>query len=117
MAQPVVYFEIVGGDGEEQQSFYRDLFGWDLAPVESTGGSYARVAGRDAGIEGGVGCFPGAPNYVTVYVQARDPAKALERAKELGGTILMEPREVRPGVTVAMFRDPAGNAVGLISGV
>ena len=29
----------------------------------------------------------------------------------------MEAREVRPGVTVAMFRDPAGNAVGLISGV
>ncbi len=115
MGDPVVYFEIVGGDGEGQQQFYNRLFGWDLKPVDSTGGAYARAAG--AGIEGGVGAFPEAPNYVTVYVQAKDPAKALERAEELGGSRLMEPREVSPGVTVAMFRDPAGNAVGLISGM
>ena len=117
MADPVVYFEIVGGDGQAQQSFYRELFGWGLEPVESTDGGYARVPAGDAGLEGGVGAFPGAPNYVTVYVQAKDPAKALERAQALGATTLMEPREVRAGVTVAMFRDPAGNAVGLISGV
>jgi predicted enzyme related to lactoylglutathione lyase len=117
MADPVVYFEIVGGDAEQQQTFYADLFGWTLAPVESTGGAYARAAAADAGLEGGVGAFPGAPNYVTVYVRAKDPAAALARAHELGGTTLMEPREVREGVTVAMFRDPAGNAVGLISGV
>src|SRR4051812_19846604 len=112
MADPVVYFEIVGGDGEGQQGFYRELFGWNLTPVDSTGGGYARVSAADAGLEGGVGAFPGAPNYVTVYVQARDPAAALERARSLGGSTLMEPREVRPGITVAMFRDPAGNAVG-----
>lgn len=117
MADPVIYFEVVGGDGEQQQAFYRDLFGWRIDPVESTGGAYGRVGAAQAGIEGGVGAFPGAPNYVTVYVQAKDPAAALERAAALGGTTLMEPREVRPGVTVAMFRDPAGNAVGLISGV
>jgi predicted enzyme related to lactoylglutathione lyase len=113
MADPVVYFEIVGGDGERQQGFYRDLFGWDIKPVESTLG-YGRT---HAGIEGGVGAFPGAPSYVTVYVRAKDPAAALARANELGATTLMEPRETAPGVTVAMFRDPAGNAVGLISGV
>jgi predicted enzyme related to lactoylglutathione lyase len=117
MADPVVYFEIVGGDAAAQQSFYSDLFGWQLDPVESTGGTYARAHAKDAGLEGGVGAFQGAPNYVTVYVQAKDPAAALERAVELGGTTLMDAREVREGVTVAMFRDPAGNAVGLISGV
>jgi predicted enzyme related to lactoylglutathione lyase len=115
MGDSVVFFEIVGGDGPAQQGFYRELFGWDVRPVESTGGTYARVGG--AGVEGGVGAFPEAPSYVTVYVQARDPAGALQRAEELGGSTLMEPREVSPGITVAMFRDPAGNAVGLISGV
>ncbi|MEA2293048.1 MAG: uncharacterized protein QOE86_687 [Solirubrobacteraceae bacterium] len=117
MADPVVYFEIVGGDAGAQQAFYADLFGWSLDPVASTGGAYARVKPSETGIEGGVGAFPGAPNYVTVYIRAKDPAAALARAQELGGTTLMEPREVREGVTVAMFRDPAGNAVGLISGV
>jgi predicted enzyme related to lactoylglutathione lyase len=115
MGDPVVFFEIVGGDGPAQQRFYQDLFGWDVTPVESTGGSYGRVGG--AGVDGGVGTFPEAPSYVTVYVRAHDPAAALRRAEELGGSTLMEPREASPGITVAMFRDPAGNAVGLISGV
>ena len=81
MGDPVVYFEIVGGDGPAQQRFYRDLFGWNVKPVESTGDTYARVDG--AGLDGGVGAFPGAPNYVTVYVRASDPAAALRRAEEL----------------------------------
>ena len=115
MGDPVVYFEVVGGDGPAQQGFYRELFGWDVAPVESTGGTYGRVTG--AGIEGGVGAFQGGPSYVTVYVRAEDPATALERAEALGATRVMEPTEVRPGVTVAVFRDPAGNVVGLMSGV
>ncbi len=117
MGEPVVYFEIVGGEGAQQQAFYRDLFGWDLKGVESTGGAYARTTAKDAGIEGGVGAFPAAPNYVTVYVRSKDPGAALARAEELGGSRLMEPREAAPGVSVAMFRDPAGNAVGVISGV
>ena len=115
MANEIVHIEIMGSDGEKTQAFYRDLFGWNVKPVESTGDTYARVDG--AGLDGGVGAFPGAPNYVTVYVRASDPAAALRRAEELGGTTLMEPREVPDGITVAMFRDPAGNAVGLISGV
>jgi predicted enzyme related to lactoylglutathione lyase len=117
MANPVRYFEIVGGDGPAQQAFYRDLFGWDPEPIASTGGTYARVTADAAGVEGGVGAFQGGPAYVTVYVQADDPAAALQRAEALGATVVMGPQEVRPGVTVAMFRDPAGNAVGLINGM
>ena len=59
MADPVVYFEIVGGDGQAQQDFYRELFGWDPKPVEPTDGGYARVSAAAAGLQGGVGAFPG----------------------------------------------------------
>ena len=67
-----------------------------------------------AGIAGGVGAFQGAPSYVTVYVHADDPAAALERAKALGAEVLMEAREVSPGVVAGMFRDPAGHMVGVM---
>jgi hypothetical protein len=30
MGQPVVHFEIVGGDAEKQWSFYSNLFGWEI---------------------------------------------------------------------------------------
>jgi uncharacterized protein len=113
VAEPIVYFEIVGGaDPAAQRAFYGQLFGWDLQPVESTGDSYALVDG--AGIAGGVGAFQGGPSYVTVYVHADDPAAALERAKELGAEVVMEAREVSPGIVAGMFRDPAGHMVGVM---
>ena len=30
MGQPVVHFEVIGRDGEKLQSYYSDLFGWDI---------------------------------------------------------------------------------------
>jgi predicted enzyme related to lactoylglutathione lyase len=113
MGDPIVYFEIVGGeDPAAQRDFYGALFGWDLAPVESTGNSYALVDG--AGIAGGVGAFQGGPSYVAVYVHADDPAAALARAAELGAEVVMPATEVSPGVTAGMFRDPAGHMVGVM---
>lgn len=113
MGDPVVYFEIVGGaDPAAQHAFYGDLFGWELAPVESTGDAYALVDG--AGIAGGVGAFQGGPSYVTVYVHADDPAAALERATELGAEVVAQAREVAPGVVAGIFRDPAGHMVGVM---
>jgi predicted enzyme related to lactoylglutathione lyase len=113
MGDSVVYFEIVGGgDPAAQRAFYGALFGWRLDPVESTGNSYALVDG--AGIAGGVGAFQGGSSYVTVYVHADDPAAALEKARDLGAEVVMEAREVSPGVTAGMFRDPAGHMVGVM---
>ncbi len=113
VGEPVVYFEIVGGeDPAAQQAFYADLFGWEVKPVASTGDAYALVEG--AGIAGGVGAFQGSPSYVTIYVHADDPAVALARARRLGAEVLMEAREVAPGVVAGMFRDPAGHMVGVM---
>src|SRR3954454_25375707 len=113
MSATIVYFEIVaGGDPADQRAVYGELFGWNVAHVESNGISYARADG--AGIAGGIGAFQGGPSYVTVYVHADDPAAALERARELGAEVIMEAREVSPGVTAGMFRDPAGHMVGVM---
>ena len=30
MGQPVVHFEVVGKDGEKLQSYYSELFGWEI---------------------------------------------------------------------------------------
>ena len=115
MADPIAYFEIVGGDDPAaQHRFYAELFGWTVSPIASTGGSYASVEG--AGIAGGIGAFQGGPSYVTVYVHADDPAAALERAAALGAEVVMEAREVSPGVIAGMFRDPAGHMVGVMKG-
>jgi uncharacterized protein len=117
MGNPVVHFEIMGSDhGQALASFYAGLFGWTVEPVESSGDRY-RIVRTDAGsgIDGGIGDFPGAPSYVTVYVQTDDLAGTLERVTSMGGEVFAEPRQVAPGVSSALFRDPAGHLIGLIS--
>ena len=117
MGDPVVYFEVLGGDAQRQRDFYSRMFGWDLAPVDSTGGGYSRVGAQDAGIQGGVGAFPGAPSYVTFYVRADDLHAAVARANELGGRTIMEPRAVSGSLQTALIEDPEGHLIGLIKGL
>ena len=37
-------------------------------------------------------------------------------AEKLGGTRMMGPEEVMPGLTVGLFSDPEGHVVGLVEG-
>ncbi len=117
MGDPVVYFEVLGGDAQRLHDFYGQLFGWTVAPVESTGGGYGRVGPEDAGIHGGIGAFPGAPSYVTFYVQADDIEAAVARANELGGRTVMAPRSADGKVETALIEDPDGHMIGLIRGL
>lgn len=117
MGDPVAYFEVLGGEPERQREFYGAMFGWTVAPVESTGGGYGRVDAGDAGIAGGVGSFPGAPSYVTFYVRTDDLQAAVARANELGGRTVMEPRAVDGTIEAALIEDPAGHMIGLIKGL
>ena len=118
MGNPVVHFEIMGADGEALERFYGGLFGWRIEPVEETRGGY-RIAYTEAGtgIDGGIGAFPGAPSYVTFYVEVEDLEAAVERAVALGGSVLAPPREVTAGVRAAIVRDPEEHIVGLIAGM
>ena len=52
---------------------------------------------------------------MTFYVQVPDVADALRRAIELGGEV--DQPETHPGrIVMAIFRDPAGNRIGLVRG-
>ena len=41
MGNPVVHFEIMGGDGERLKGFYSDLFGWKIDSNNPIGGMLA----------------------------------------------------------------------------
>ena len=113
MEHAVVHFEIGGVGGEELAGFYRGLFGWD---VQASGPDYWLVAAQSPGIGGGLMQIrEDMPSYVTVYVATDDLAASLERAVDLGGVVAVPPTAI-PGVgSFAMFQDPSGNVVGLIT--
>jgi len=105
MPAPIVFFDIAGHEIGVLQKFYADLFGWRSAangrlsipissPVPST--------------------FRADPAEKRIYIGVENVAKKLEEIKTRGGTI-DAPRFEVPGVAVlGLFKDPAGNPMGLV---
>jgi predicted enzyme related to lactoylglutathione lyase len=114
MANPVVHFEVVGKDVAALGSFYGELFGWKTNPIEGMG--YTIVEKEEGGIGGGIGqAQDGGSGHVTFYVAVDDPQAALDRAVELGGTVVMGVETIPNMVTLALFADPEGHVVGIVA--
>lgn len=114
MAHPVMWFEVMGQNGEELQQFYRQLFGWYIDADNPM--KYGLVeTGAARGIPGGIGQTYGERSrpWVTVYVESPDVTASLAEAVRLGGKELM-PRKVLPDTVIGLFEDPEGNVVGLV---
>ena len=120
MGQPVVHFEVMGKDAQKLQSYYSELFGWEINADNPMGyGMVPREGNTTAegtGIGGGVG--GGMPDYdghVTFYVEVPDIEATLQKAESLGGTRVMGP-DSPPGaqIEIGMFNDPEGHLIGVV---
>ena len=121
MGEPVVHFEIIGTDGQKLQSYYSELFGWDIdADNEMKYGVVAREGNTNSdgvGIGGGISSGPeGYAGHVTFYVGVPDVEASLAKAESLGGTRMMGPDDVLPGLTIGLFTDPEGHVIGVMNG-
>ena len=116
MGNPVVHFEIVSKEGGKLQSFYSEAFGWKIDADNAMG--YGMVEAEGEGIGGGVANAPGDyPGHLTFYIQTDDLEGTLARIEALGGETVMPPDSVGGGTTIAQFKDPGGNMVGLVKGM
>ena len=102
---PVVFFSIFGPEGEQLQRFYAGLFEWTIAPSGDL--TTAVWSPLPANIGKGEA-------ETIVYVGVDDITATLARVKERGGTIRFPRFEVPGRVVLAVFKDPAGNSVGLV---
>jgi hypothetical protein len=120
MGQPVVHFEITGTDSEKLQSYYSELFGWEIDANNPMGyGTIQRegnVNSDGVGIGGGIARGPeGYGGHVTFYVQVPDVEESLAKAESLGGTRMMGPERVMDRLTIGLFTDPEGHVIGVMS--
>ncbi len=117
MENPVVHFEILGPDGASLVRFYRELFGWQLREGQLPGWPvYGLLQPGDTGIGGAVGSADAAKKpTVVVYVEVDDPVAYLQRAEQLGASVVMPTTHVAEAeITIAWLRDPQGNIVGIV---
>jgi predicted enzyme related to lactoylglutathione lyase len=110
-SHPVVHMELHTGSLESALGFYSSLFGWRSELIDAGPSSYV---GLDLGgrIEGGaVECGAGRPIWLP-YVEVENVAEATDRARLLGASVLLEPRE-GPAGWRSVLCSPAGAEVAL----
>jgi predicted enzyme related to lactoylglutathione lyase len=122
MGQPVVHFEVTGKDGDKLNSYYSELFDWDIDSNNDMGyGLVQREGNTNAdgvGIGGGIAQGPeGYEGHVTFYVEVPDVEAALTKAESLGGSRMMGPDEVMEGLVIGLFNDPEGHVIGVMQSV
>ncbi len=113
MGNPTMWFEVAAKDREAAKGFYSQLFDWQLTDMDAM--PYTTIDAGGEGIPGGIGSAPdGHPGHVTFYVRVEDIEAALARAEQLGGKRLMDPVDI-PSGQIAMFADPEGHEIGLMT--
>ena len=117
MGNPVLHFEIAGKDGGSLQKYYDDLFGWKITTHEASGYGMVDTQSDGQGVGGGILTSPMGTPMVTFYVGVDDLDAALKKAEKLGGKTVVPPMQVPDGPKIALFSDPEGNVVGIVTGM
>ena len=110
-ANPVVHLELHTGDLLGASDFYERLFGWRPETIDTSCGSYKALP-LGNGIDGGVvECAVRRPLWLP-YVEVADVSEATERARRLGASVPLAPRE-GPAGWRSVLASPAGAEVAL----
>lgn len=105
MAKPILFIDIAGPDDEVLGNFYSSVFEWQLDENKQ----FAAPAATP--IQGAIRKDPAEKR---IYIGVSDVAEYLALIEQAGGSVDV-PRFEVPGVVVlGLFRDPAGNPMGLV---
>jgi predicted enzyme related to lactoylglutathione lyase len=90
---PVIHLELHTGDERGAVAFYTQLFGWRPERIHAGNGSYLAME-MGNGVGGGVVQCEAAEHPLWLpYVGVPDIKLTTEQARELGGEVLLAPRE------------------------
>jgi uncharacterized protein len=103
-------------DVDGAKRFYTELFGWDAedaGPPEETGGYgfFTQGGKRIAGV--GPIMSEGQPTVWMTYVASADAETTVQKARDAGATIHVEPMDVMDAGRMAMFTHPGAGALGV----
>lgn len=105
------WFELSTTNVDGAKRFYTNLFGWETEdmPMPNMTYSVVKVDGESA-----AGIMPNPPDSKDmpptwgIYITVSDIDATVAKAKELGGTILIEPRDIPDVGKFCVIQDPQG---------
>jgi predicted enzyme related to lactoylglutathione lyase len=105
MTSPIVFFDIAGPDDQQLKQFYASVFGWDAMDQSQFKVDVATP------LEGTIRRDPAEKR---IYIGVKSVPDALAQVEANGGTV-DAPRFEVPGVVIlGLFKDPAGNSMGVV---
>jgi uncharacterized protein len=109
MTNDVNYFEIGSSDPAASTAFYGGLFDWKVGPP-SLPARYSMINEDRGGLWDTAQM--GAINWAIFYVQVADVQAAIDRAVELGASVVV-PLVDNGAIEFAHLSDPLGNRFGI----
>ena len=106
-SSPVVHLELHTGDLPQARALYAELCGWRSKRIETRAGSYLSLE-FGGGLGGGIVECPVRGPVWLPYVEVDEIAAATDRARELGASVLLEPREGPAGWRSVVRTDVGG---------
>jgi predicted enzyme related to lactoylglutathione lyase len=109
----IVHFELPADQPEELVQFYRQLFGWQIQQVPIPGFEYWMCkTGDGPGIDGAITKRLLPQQAIINYVNVDQIEPGVEKARALGGKVIV-PKTPVPGVGwFCVALDPEGNPLG-----
>ena len=114
MGNNFVFNELHSTDPEKSRSFFGELFDWEFEDVNMGDMQYAFIK-SDGNGQGGIikQMAPDAPSMFLSYVQVDDIVASTEKAKELGGTAMVENQPAGGFGHFSVLQDPTGAVFAL----
>ena len=108
--------ELATSDLAASASFYSELFGWKVEPIEGMQMPYMTIKNAAGHNNGGIrpAMEHGPPNWL-VYFGIDDIDAGAAKAGELGGGTIVGPTPIGMG-SIAVLRDPQGAVFALFAG-
>ncbi len=116
MANPFVHVELNTPEPQKAQSFYSELFQWQLEDVPNPTvptGTYTMIKVGKGTAGGIMKQVPNGPSGWLAYVEVDDIRAATKKAKSLGGEVMKDVTEVAGMGWLSFIRDPTGAVLGL----
>lgn len=115
------WLELATTDLDSAKEFYGEVLGWQLVDepmVGETGGTYTVITAADWNVGGMYQMHgpraEGVPAHWATYLWVEDVDSAVEKTREAGGAVHVEPFDVPDVGRLATIQDPSGAFVSLI---